>query len=171
MWIKQRKEPSQILIYVCFYDTPSAWGTKRGGLQLSWFVKTQSYSTSWLKQWTEDNSGLSDDPKSLFCGVFGCFCMIDIVFVHLCLQKVQVPARKSETEYFQTESKPAEPLSAATRWLHLIWCHLLVHRCVLQWGYTISGETVICPQVFNWERCEFVWARIGSSLFLGLYIG
>nr|XP_046248519.1 protein Shroom2 isoform X2 [Scatophagus argus] len=30
-------------------------------------------------------------------------------------QKIQVPARKSETEYFQTESKLTEPLNAATR--------------------------------------------------------
>ncbi|XP_054458219.1 protein Shroom2 [Anoplopoma fimbria] len=30
-------------------------------------------------------------------------------------QKIQVPARKSETEYSQTESKPAEPLISATR--------------------------------------------------------
>ncbi|XP_051231772.1 protein Shroom2 isoform X1 [Dicentrarchus labrax] len=29
-------------------------------------------------------------------------------------QKIQVPARKSETEYSHTESKPAEPLNAAT---------------------------------------------------------
>lgn len=29
-------------------------------------------------------------------------------------QKIQVPARRSETEYSQTESKPAEPLSTAT---------------------------------------------------------
>lgn len=117
--------------------------------------------------------------KPLFCGLFGCFRINYIVFVLLYLQKIQVPARKSETEYSQTE-EPAEPLNAATGWVKFLWCNLLVHQCrdcllgSIMWSERVllfdSNSDILIKCQHNNEQCS-VWPFYLLFLHRCLYVG
>lgn len=76
-----------------------------------------------------------------------------VCLFQLHLQKIQVPARKSEAEYSQTESKPAEPPITATGW---------VIRCTCCWCTSVS-PAVGCLPVCLSELVEEQWSLYNLS--------